>query len=74
MGLPSGSVRGVGHATTCCLCRFKEWLCVFMVSTVQCVPYTHYWGQSCELLGLRRPGVNFQARTQISCDYCRRQA
>ena len=72
MGLPPGSVRGAGHVTTCCLCRFKDWLCVCEVSRVQCVPHTHththYWGQSCELLGMRWPRVNFQARTQISCE------
>jgi len=34
MGLPSGSVRGVGSVTTCYVCRVKDWLCVLMVSTV----------------------------------------
>jgi hypothetical protein len=67
MGLPSESVRGVDRVMTC-LCRVKDWLCVLMVSTVQCISHTQYWRQSCKLLGMRRPGVNFQARTQVSCE------
>lgn len=68
MGFPSGSVRGVGRVTTCFLGWVKDWLCVLMVSTVHCVPHTQYRRQSRELLGIRRPGVNFQARTQIGCE------